>query len=126
VRVNVHTHIHVLLSGYVLTHIPVPILANILLRTRAYTYVRTHIVSHVTHTRHTIVVDTSSEKREVDSLHHEKQPVHLFSLELPCLLACLLQPVPWKMRLEMVIGMQIEILNGIMKLPFYGLFQIFK
>jgi len=36
------------------------------------------------------------------------------------------QPIPWKMRLEMVIGMQIEILNGIKKLPFYGSFQIFK
>jgi len=36
------------------------------------------------------------------------------------------QPVPWKMRLEIVIGMQIEILNGIMKLPFYGSFQNFK
>jgi len=32
----------------------------------------THTVSHVTHTRHTIVVDTPSEKREVDLLHHEK------------------------------------------------------
>ena len=30
------------------------------------------------------------------------------------------------MRLEMVIGMQVEILNGIKKLPFYGSFQIFK
>jgi len=30
------------------------------------------------------------------------------------------------MRLEMVIKMQIEIPNGIMKLPFYGSFQIFK
>ena len=29
-----------------------------------------------------------------------------------------LQPVPWKMRLEMVIGMQNEILIGIMKLLF--------
>ena len=38
----------------------------------------------------------------------------------------LLQPVPWKMRLEMVIGMQIEILIGIKKLPFYGFFQIFN
>jgi hypothetical protein len=37
----------------------------------------------------------------------------------------LLHPVPWKMGLEMVIGMQIEILNGIKKLPFYGSFQIF-
>jgi len=36
-------------------------------------------------------------------------------------------PLPlWKMRLEMVIGMQIEILNGIKKLPFSGSFQIFK
>ena len=60
------------LSAYVLTHITVPILAKILLRTHAYTYVHTDTVSHVTHTRHTIVVDTSSEKREVDSLHHEK------------------------------------------------------
>jgi len=33
------------------------------------------------------------------------------------------QPVPWKMRLEMVIGMQIEILNGIKKLPFLALFK---
>jgi len=32
----------------------------------------------------------------------------------------------WKMRLEMVIGMQIEILNGIKKLPFYGSIQIFN
>jgi len=39
---------------------------------------------------------------------------------------CALQPVPWKMKLEMVIGMQIEILNGIMKLPFHGSFHIFK
>jgi len=38
----------------------------------------------------------------------------------------MVQPVPWKMKLEMVIGMQIEILNGIMKLPFYGSFQIFN
>jgi len=30
--------------------------------------------------------------------------------------------VPWKMRLRMVIGMQIEILNGIKKLPFYASF----
>jgi len=30
------------------------------------------------------------------------------------------------MRLELVIGMQIEILNGIKKLPFYVSFQIFK
>ena len=78
------------LSGYVLTHIPVPILANILLRTHAYTCIHTHTVSHVTHTRHTIVVNTSSEKLEVDSLHHEKKSVHLFSLEHPCLLECLL------------------------------------
>jgi len=28
------------------------------------------------------------------------------------------QPVPWKMRLEIVIGMKIEILIGIMKLLF--------
>ena len=35
------------------------------------------------------------------------------------------QPVPWKMRLEMVIGMQIEILKGITKLQFYGSFQFF-
>ena len=37
-----------------------------------------------------------------------------------------IQPVPWKMRLEMVIGMQNEILIGIKKLPFYKSFQIFK
>ena len=60
------------LSGYVLTHIPVPILANILLRTHAYKCIHAHTVSHVTHTGHMIVVDTSSEKREVESLHHEK------------------------------------------------------
>jgi len=36
------------------------------------------------------------------------------------------QPVPWKMRLQTVIGMQIKILNGIKKLPFYGSYQIFK
>jgi len=36
------------------------------------------------------------------------------------------QPVPWKMRLGMVIGMQNEILIGIKKLPFYVSFQIFK
>jgi len=60
------------LSGYVLTHISVPILANILLRTHANACTHTHTVSHVTHTRHTIVVDISSEKREDDSLHHEK------------------------------------------------------
>jgi len=30
----------------------------------------------------------------------------------------LVQPVPWKMRLEMVIGMQNEILIGVMKLFF--------
>jgi len=38
------------------------------------------------------------------------------------------QPVPWMMRLEMVIiiGMQIEIIIGIKKLPFYGSFQIFN
>ena len=60
------------LSGYVFTHIPVPILANILLRTHAHMYIHTHTVSHVTLTRHTIVVGASSEKREVDSLHHEK------------------------------------------------------
>ena len=42
-----------------------------------------------------------------------------------------IQRVPWKMRLEMVIGMQIEILNGhiytylngIKRLPCYGSFQ---
>jgi len=38
----------------------------------------------------------------------------------------LVQPVLWKMRLEMAIGMQIEIINRLMKLPFYGAFQIFK
>jgi len=38
----------------------------------------------------------------------------------------LIQPVPWKVRLEMVIGMQIKILNRIMTLLFYGSFQIFK
>mmetsp|Transcript_61690 Transcript_61690/g.90467 ORF Transcript_61690/g.90467 Transcript_61690/m.90467 type:complete len:90 (-) Transcript_61690:61-330(-) len=37
-----------------------------------YTHAYTHTPSDVTHTRHTIVADTSSEKREVDSLHHEK------------------------------------------------------
>jgi len=37
-----------------------------------------------------------------------------------------LQPVPWKMRLGMVIGMQNEILIGIKKLPIYVSFQIFK
>jgi hypothetical protein len=36
------------------------------------------------------------------------------------------QPVPWKMTLEMVIGMQNEILIGIKKLLFYISFQIFK
>ena len=36
-----------------------------------------------------------------------------------------LQRVPWKMRLKMEIGMQIELPNGIKKLPFYGSFQIF-
>jgi len=30
------------------------------------------------------------------------------------------------MRLEMVIGLQIEIRNGIKKLPFYGSFQKFQ
>jgi len=30
----------------------------------------------------------------------------------------LIQPVPWKIRLEMVIGMPNEILIGIKKLPF--------
>jgi len=38
----------------------------------------------------------------------------------------MLQPVPWKMRLEMVIGMQNQILIGIKNLPFYVSFQIFK
>jgi len=71
----VYTYTHTCMfysSGYVLTLIPVPIVANILLRTHAYTCIHTHTVSHVTHTRHTIVVDTSSEKREVVSLHHAK------------------------------------------------------
>ena len=39
--------------------------------------------------------------------------------------AWLMQPVLLKMKLEMVIGMQIEILNGIKKLPFDGSFQNF-
>jgi len=38
----------------------------------------------------------------------------------------LVQPALLKMRLEMVIGMQIEILIGIKKLPFYASFQIFN
>jgi len=33
---------------------------------------------------------------------------------------------PYRHDSVMVIGMQIEILNGIKKLPFYGSFQIFK
>ena len=37
----------------------------------------------------------------------------------------MIQPVPWKMRLRMLVGMKNEILNGIKKLPFYGSFQIF-
>jgi len=40
--------------------------------------------------------------------------------------SAVIQPVPWKMRLGMVIGMQNEILIGIKKLPFYVSFQIFK
>jgi len=36
----------------------------------------------------------------------------------------LVQPVPWKLRLEMVIGMQNEILIGIMKLLFYATFHL--
>ena len=38
----------------------------------------------------------------------------------------LIQPVPWKIRLEMLIGMQNEILIGIKKVPCYVSFQIFK
>ena len=34
----------------------------------------------------------------------------------------IVQPVPWKMRHKMVIGMQIEIPNGIKKLSCYGSF----
>jgi len=37
-----------------------------------------------------------------------------------------LQPVPWKLRLGMVIATQNEILIGIKKLPYYGSFQNFK
>jgi len=40
--------------------------------------------------------------------------------------SAVLQPVPLKMRLDMVIGMQNEILIGIKKLPFYVSFQTFK
>jgi hypothetical protein len=48
----VHTYIHTcifLLSGYVLTHLTVPILANILLCTHAYTCIHTHTPSHKSH-----------------------------------------------------------------------------
>ena len=41
-----------------------------------------------------------------------------FLWEIFSVAKCLLQPVPWKLRLRMVIGMQIEILIGIMKLLF--------
>jgi len=40
----------------------------------------------------------------------------IFQKSLP--LGTVLQPVLWKMRLEMVTGMQNEILIGIKKLPF--------
>jgi len=43
-----------------------------------------------------------------------------------CAYACIVQPVPLKMRLGMVIGMQDEILIAIKKLPLYVSFQIFK
>jgi len=36
----------------------------------------------------------------------------------------LLQPIPWKMRFEMVIGMQIEILKKIMKLLCWVSFRL--
>ena len=38
----------------------------------------------------------------------------------------MLQSVPWKMRLGMVIGKSNEIRIGIKKVPFYVSFQIFK
>ena len=49
-----------------------------------------------------------------------------FQITTETVLHMLLQPVPWKMRLEMVVGMQNEILNGTKKLPFYVSFQIYK
>ena len=63
------THTHAcFLSGYVFA------LIHLSIRTKNTTYARihTHAVSDVTHTRHTIAVHPSSEKRKVDSLHHEK------------------------------------------------------
>jgi len=72
----VYTYIHTcifLLSGYVLTHLTVPTLANILLCTHAYTCIHTHTVPHVTHTHNTIVVDTFSEERH--SVAQSLQPL---------------------------------------------------
>jgi len=54
-------------------------------------------------------------------------PIHAIILAYDsCESILAIRPIPWKMRLEMVIGMQNEILIGIMKLPFYVFFQIFK
>jgi len=64
----------------------------------------------------THVVDTSSEKREVDSLHHEKLSKHLFSLEPPCLLGCLFvqsrfalsQLTPWLFVLSLFLRLRVK------------------
>jgi len=54
----------------------------------------------------------------------QKQWVIYTCIYVPWMILCVLQPVPRKMRLEMVIGMQNEILNGIMKLFFEVSFQL--
>jgi len=70
VREHVHTHMHVFFEWICAhTHTCAHPREH---TTRTHTHAYTHTVSHVTHTRHTIVVGTSSEKREVDSLHYEK------------------------------------------------------
>jgi len=71
VRVHVNTHMHAFLSGYVLTHIPVSIHREHTAHTRIHTHTHTHRLTRHTYTPHDRR-DTSSEKREVDSLHHEK------------------------------------------------------
>ena len=72
----IHTYISIYLYIHVFTYVcrPNMFLLTHCLRGNTHTiYIYKHnIYLHVTHTRHTIVVDTSSEKREVDSLHHEK------------------------------------------------------
>jgi len=59
-------------------------------------------------------------------IHDKLDEKHKFINKLRNQTLNLLQPVPWKMRLEMVIGMQNEMLIGIKKLPFYVSFQNFK